>query len=284
MPQVDEVWLGKIVELVRRTRSHPDLRVGSSVRGAMDATAVVASLAALREQPITTPSVGLDAILVALSGRVRLREGCAAHVGGDHHRAVGRGLRHHPTRRRRGEHGKSEGPDGGFPGLKEGQQALDAIDRARQSTTSRRELARHERFEDVSPDVGELDEAAFDELMAEDADEAMAMLADMTRATDVRLRELARRLAGRLLLDVARRGPARPRGVGKIRSAPVRARRRRPRHRREHGGDRRGPCRRLGDRPRAPARSAAGSSRAPRCACSSTAAGRWAGGRSPPAP
>jgi len=55
---------------------HPDLRVGSSVRGALDATAVVSSLAALREQPITTPSVGLDAILIALSGRVRLREGC----------------------------------------------------------------------------------------------------------------------------------------------------------------------------------------------------------------
>ncbi len=60
---------------MRRTRSHPDLRVGSSVRGALDATAVVSSLAALREQPITTPSVGLDAILIALSGRVRLREG-----------------------------------------------------------------------------------------------------------------------------------------------------------------------------------------------------------------
>ena len=35
-----------------------------------------ASLAAVREQPVTTPSVGLDAILIALSGRVRLREGC----------------------------------------------------------------------------------------------------------------------------------------------------------------------------------------------------------------
>jgi MoxR-like ATPase len=74
-PTADDRWLEKIVELVRRTRSHPDLRVGSSVRGALDATAVVSSLAALREQTITTPSVGLDAILIALSGRVRLREG-----------------------------------------------------------------------------------------------------------------------------------------------------------------------------------------------------------------
>ena len=70
------LWVERIVELVRRTRDHPDLRVGSSVRGALDATAVVTSLAVIREQPVTTPSVGLDAVLVALSGRVRLREGC----------------------------------------------------------------------------------------------------------------------------------------------------------------------------------------------------------------
>lgn len=85
---------------------------------------------------------------------------------------------------------------------------------------SRRELARHSSFDQVSPEVGELDEAAFDDLMGTDADEAMAMLADMTRATDARLRELARRLAGRLVLDVARRGRARPRGTGRIQTAP----------------------------------------------------------------
>ena len=74
--RADALWVERIVELVRRTRDHPDLRVGSSVRGALDATAVVTSLAVIREQPVTTPSVGLDAVLVALSGRVRLREGC----------------------------------------------------------------------------------------------------------------------------------------------------------------------------------------------------------------
>ena len=42
------------------------------------------------------------------------------------------------------------------------------------------------------------------------------MLADLTGATDPKLRELARRLAGRLFLDVAKRGPARPRGTGKL--------------------------------------------------------------------
>ncbi len=68
--------------------------------------------------------------------------------------------------------------------------------------------------------MGELDESAFDEAMATDADDALAMLADMTRATDARLRDLARRLAGRLVLDVARRGPSRRRGTGRIEAAP----------------------------------------------------------------
>src|SRR3954462_8565467 len=33
VPTADDRWLEKIVELVRRTRNHPELRVGSSVRG-----------------------------------------------------------------------------------------------------------------------------------------------------------------------------------------------------------------------------------------------------------
>jgi MoxR-like ATPase len=64
-----------VVELVRLSRTHPDLRFGSSVRGAIDMCAIAPSLAAVRGQPVTSPSVSLDAALVALSGRVRLREG-----------------------------------------------------------------------------------------------------------------------------------------------------------------------------------------------------------------
>ena len=64
--------------------------------------------------------------------------------------------------------------------------------------------------------MGELDEAAVEEAMSEDPDEMLAMLADLTGATDPKLRELARRLAGRLFLDLARRGPAQPRGVGRL--------------------------------------------------------------------
>ncbi len=71
----DPEWLGKVVELVRRTRDHADLRVGSSVRGAIDTTLVAKSLSDLRGQSPQQPSVGLDAAIVALSGRVRMREG-----------------------------------------------------------------------------------------------------------------------------------------------------------------------------------------------------------------
>ncbi len=68
-------WHDKVVELVRLTREHTDLRVGSSVRGAIDMVFVANSLAELRDAPALSPSVSRDAALVALSGRVRLREG-----------------------------------------------------------------------------------------------------------------------------------------------------------------------------------------------------------------
>jgi len=68
-------WVAKVVELVRRTRTHADLRVGSSVRGAIDGVAVTTALAGLRGVGVEDPGVGLDAALVALSGRVRVREG-----------------------------------------------------------------------------------------------------------------------------------------------------------------------------------------------------------------
>lgn len=72
---LDPDWVAKVVELVRLTRSHGDLRVGSSVRGAIDMCAVASSLAAVRGSSVIAGDVSLDAALVALSGRVRLREG-----------------------------------------------------------------------------------------------------------------------------------------------------------------------------------------------------------------
>jgi MoxR-like ATPase len=65
------------VSLVRSTRTHADLRTGSSVRGAIDLCVVARELAALRRCAADDESVTLDAALVALSGRVRLRDGCS---------------------------------------------------------------------------------------------------------------------------------------------------------------------------------------------------------------
>ncbi len=74
---VDADWLARAVELVRRTRTHPDVRIGSSVRGAIDLCAVAASLAEVRGRDVADRAVSLDAALVALSGRIRVREGSA---------------------------------------------------------------------------------------------------------------------------------------------------------------------------------------------------------------
>jgi MoxR-like ATPase len=68
-------WVALVVEMVRRTRNHADLRFGSSVRGAIDTAVVATSLAAMRKTAVQDPAIGLDSALVALTGRVRLREG-----------------------------------------------------------------------------------------------------------------------------------------------------------------------------------------------------------------
>jgi len=77
--QIDDApssdWVAKAVTAVRATRQHADLRTGSSVRGAIDAALVAANLAKVRSTTTADSRVGLDAALVALSGRVRVREG-----------------------------------------------------------------------------------------------------------------------------------------------------------------------------------------------------------------
>jgi MoxR-like ATPase len=73
--QVSRDWVGKVVEMVRRTRNHSDLRFGSSVRGAIDTAVVARSLSAMRNASVEATAIGLDSALVALTGRVRLREG-----------------------------------------------------------------------------------------------------------------------------------------------------------------------------------------------------------------
>lgn len=74
-PGVASAIQSAAVELVRATRTHQDLRTGSSVRGAIDLCVVSRELAEIRALPDDDDAVTLDAALVALSGRVRVREG-----------------------------------------------------------------------------------------------------------------------------------------------------------------------------------------------------------------
>jgi MoxR-like ATPase len=74
-PEVPPRWRATVVELVRRTRQHPDVRIGSSVRGAIDMVRVAVALGGRRGVTVTDWDVGLDSALVSLSGRIRLREG-----------------------------------------------------------------------------------------------------------------------------------------------------------------------------------------------------------------
>jgi Mg-chelatase subunit ChlD len=80
---------------------------------------------------------------------------------------------------------------------------------------------RHERMDEVSPEVGALDEAALAAALEDDLDEGTSLLVDLARATDPKLRERARRLAASLLVPAARiEGPSRPGGSSRIGPVP----------------------------------------------------------------
>lgn len=74
-PPPDGGLVRRAVAVVRASRDHPEVRVGSSVRGAIDLVLVAHALASVRGRPPTDDEVGLDAALTALSGRIRLVEG-----------------------------------------------------------------------------------------------------------------------------------------------------------------------------------------------------------------
>jgi len=65
----------RIVDLVRATRAHPDIRQGASVRAAIDLETLCRQLAVRRGVTADDPGVTRDAAVAALSGRIRLFEG-----------------------------------------------------------------------------------------------------------------------------------------------------------------------------------------------------------------
>jgi MoxR-like ATPase len=71
-----ERLVGDAVAVTRATREHPDIRQGSSVRGAIDLTLVAGQLFVLRGTAVAEgyPELVYDAMVVALSGRIFLDE------------------------------------------------------------------------------------------------------------------------------------------------------------------------------------------------------------------
>lgn len=66
-----------------------------------------------------------------------------------------------------------------------------------------------------------LDDEAFEALLDDDPDAALALLADLNGATDEVLRSLAHRLSARIVVDVARTSSHPGPGIGRLQRAPV---------------------------------------------------------------
>ena len=212
-------WVDFSVGLTRATREHRDVRMGSSVRGAIDLALVLTGLAELRGEPDPGRDTARDAAYAALSGRIRVADG----VERTPESVIDELLDElwpaadpaEPPDAGDDSPGKAESPSGSSPS---GFQPRSRPGRERaQRTNSRQQLGQqHAAFDEVSPEVGELDAAAFDAAVAQDAEAAAAMLADMAVATDVALRAAARRLAGRVFLQLGRVGPAKARGTRRL--------------------------------------------------------------------
>ena len=214
-------WVDLSVTLTRATREHRDVRMGSSVRGAIDLSLVLTGLADLRKEADPSRETARDAAYAALSGRIRITDGVdrtaesvidellAAHWPSDPSDDAA-------------ETDSPESPDAEgkapSPGHNPGFQQRSRPGREQPGRTQGRQqiAANHPSFDEVSPEPGELDVEAFDALAADDPEAAAALLADMAVATDVQLRAAARRLAGRVFIRLGRVGPAKARGTRRL--------------------------------------------------------------------
>ncbi|MGH3321229.1 MAG: AAA family ATPase, partial [Streptosporangiaceae bacterium] len=206
---VDDGSVELSVALARATRDHPDLRMGASVRGAIDMALLLTGLGEHREERAATFETARDAARAALSGRVRAYEGAdrssesvidelLERLWAERRREPGEGAGSGKAERDPTGHGVRHVPGGGMSRRRDRTRA-DGTRRRR--AEGRRDLAaRHAAFAEVSPRVGELDEDAFEALLAARQDDAAALLCDLAAATDRELREAARRLAGRVFL------------------------------------------------------------------------------------
>jgi magnesium chelatase subunit D len=237
---------GQVVEfsvaLTRATRDHRDVRMGASVRGAIDLVLLLTGLARLRGERGLVRETARDAAHAALSGRIRMADGCdrtpEAVLDELLDQAWAAGLMTPGPAGGPMDDGEStlSPPDGAGPapgppepGGRDGRDRLGKADglppsaaagrpprtasrsslrRARaqgpsRRTISRRELAaRHGEFGTVSPAPGQLDHDELARLLAADPDAAATLLADLAAATDQQLSAAARKLAARVFVQL----------------------------------------------------------------------------------
>jgi MoxR-like ATPase len=206
------------VAVARGSRVHSAVRVGSSVRGAIDMVRLASGLAAVRDEPDTERGILLDAAIAAMSGRVRVHE--------DQNRTAEEVIAELLDTALASEDGDraslsppppSASRERRPPGPISAPETRSKVAAAARQTLSREQLAAtHEGFASVSPQVGRVDHDALAVAMRGDADAAVALLADMAVATDPALRADARRLAGRLLPPLGRVGKPRRRGTRRL--------------------------------------------------------------------
>src|SRR6516225_2484244 len=229
---VDGQVVDLAVALTRATREHRDVRMGSSVRGAIDLVLLLTGLRRLRgEDGERAPVRGTarDAAYAALSGRIRIADGCdrtpesvldeildevwpedgPPPVAGPENVPDGQGKANRP--------GGSPLSHPGVPAQSRSSLRRERGGGGERRTVGRIELSlRHPNFTKVSPQVGALDEDALTGLLDADPDAAAALLADLAVATDRELRAAARRLAGRIFIRLGRSGGARARGARRL--------------------------------------------------------------------
>ena len=210
------------VELTRLTREHAQVRMGASVRGAIDLVRLGRELSALRGE--AEPVAGRRHVRRRRDRRAlrpaAARRGLRADARGDRARAD----RAPQTGRAGGVRapGKSNGPapQGGAGRSLSGAAAQDVVRERGRRTMPRDQLAqRHGQLEQVSPAVGRLDEQAFHDLLRTDPDAAVALLADLGAATDPQLRTAGAAARG---AAVRARRPARRGHPARVPAADVR--------------------------------------------------------------
>jgi magnesium chelatase subunit D len=221
------------VTLARATREHRDIRMGSSVRGAIDMVALLTGLARMRGEQSMARATARDAAHAALSGRIRIADGCERTpesvidelLGGFWPQDAPVPLP--PDDRGPGDaapdgRGKADGLPSRTAGTGHPRASASAVRRDRVGNGARRTIgraelaARHDTFGALSPEVGQLDEGLLAELLAADPDAAVTLLADLARATDRELRAAAQRLAARIFFRLGTAGQKPARGTRRL--------------------------------------------------------------------